>query len=672
MYFYPTFHLGKSRMQLSVIIVNYNVKYFLEQCLISVQKARGKMQVEIIVIDNASSDGSIEMLTQKFGKDITLIANDDNPGFSKANNQGIHIASGKYVLLLNPDTIVAEDTFEQCFDFMEKHTNAGGLGVKMLDGKGIFLPESKRALPTPSVSFYKIFGLSALFPKSKRFAKYHLTYLDKNQNHEIEILSGAFMWMRKSVLEQIGYLDENFFMYGEDIDLSYRIILGGYRNYYLADTKIIHYKGESTKKGSLNYVKVFYQAMIIFARKHFQGSYQTAFIMMIQLAVYLRAAGAIGYRLLQRLGFPLLEGSLFYLSIFIIKEYWEKNIKYIEGGYYPPMFDWLAAPIYTIVFLVFLGLAGAYKKPFRIKPLITAMFSAFIGIATVSYIFPQINYSRAIVGLSSIFSLLITITNRGLINLREKRNFFFTEAVTKRVVLAVSPENLSDLTALLNKDSAYPVKITGYVSVSGGSGWVEGIECLGSIHQLPQLTRTLDIQEVIFCQKSIDSKSMIACMESLHSTGIEFKSVPPNANYLIGSQFIQVAAPIRKVVSPLSRQDILRGKRIFDIVCSTILLLIFPLTVFLYQKPCKAFLALREVLTGKKGFVGYIRSEGSPKLPPIRQGVLNMQQRSPESHGLNPEILDHYYAQNYTWDLDIELLLKGVGSIGTFPFNEKL
>jgi GT2 family glycosyltransferase len=218
-------------VDLSVIIVNYNVKYFLEQCLHSVVKSLAGINGEIIVVDNNSVDGSNQMVNEKF-HDVILIANKRNEGFSKANNQGIQIAKGRYILILNPDTILQEDTLQKCFNFMEAHPNAGSLGVKMIDGKGNYLPESKRSLPTPLVSFYKIFGLSTLFPRSRTFGRYHMGYLNKDEVHKIEILPGAFMFIRKSVLDRIGMLDESFFMYGEDIDLSYRIIQAGFDNYY--------------------------------------------------------------------------------------------------------------------------------------------------------------------------------------------------------------------------------------------------------------------------------------------------------------------------------------------------------------------------------------------------------------------------------------------------------
>ncbi|MEL6135305.1 MAG: glycosyltransferase, partial [Bacteroidota bacterium] len=174
----------------------------------SVQRATATIEAEVIVVDNHSQDGSQQMVREQFGDSVILIDNQDNPGFSKANNQGMDIARGRYILLLNPDTVVAEDTFTKCIAFMDAHPEAGSLGIQMIDGYGKFLPESKRALPTPWVSFYKIFGLSTLFPKSKRFGKYHLTYLPKDENHEIEILSGAYMWLRTSLIREIGGLDE--------------------------------------------------------------------------------------------------------------------------------------------------------------------------------------------------------------------------------------------------------------------------------------------------------------------------------------------------------------------------------------------------------------------------------------------------------------------------------
>lgn len=648
-------------MQLSIIIVNYNVRHYLRQCLLSVLRAAEGMEAEVIVVDNQSKDGSVEMLSQEFGGQLKLIANADNPGFSKANNQGIAISKGKYVLLLNPDTLVPEDCFRLCWDFMEAHPDAGGLGIKMLDGQGVFLPESKRALPTPWVSFYKIFGLSALFPQSPRFAKYHLTYLDKNQNQEVEILSGAFMLMRKEVLDQIGYLDETFFMYGEDIDLSYRIVLAGYKNYYFADSQILHYKGESTKKGSLNYVKVFYQAMLIFANKHFAGNHQRLFILMIRLAVYLRAAGAVLFRFVKWGGFQLVEGLLFWLSIFGIKEYWEHNIKYIEGGQYPPTFDYVAAPIYTVVFVLFLSLAGAYRKPFRISPLITATLGAFIALATVSFVFPGINFSRAIVGLSAVFAFIIAITTRGILNMREKRNFFFTEVSKKRTLIVADETEYQRVSGFLPHTSDYPLEVLGFVSPQASRHTL----ALGHISQLPSLISLLEVEELIFCNGSLPTREILKWQELLNGKGVSFKIVPPQSELLIGSQFIYVPQQQKTAFTRLSLTKYRNEKRYFDICAASTLLLLSPVLMLFYRKPLHTLRRLWQILRGKLTFVGYLPETDLSALPPLAAGIFAM----PDKLKMSDEKLSHpnmnaFYARHYHWTMDLGIVLRNWRDLG--------
>lgn len=310
-------------MDLSIIIVNYNVKYFIEQCLHSVHKAIQTIEAEVFVVDNNSVDGSCPMIREKFPW-VNLIESKENLGFSKGNNLALKKAKAEFCLLLNPDTVVEEDTFTKCIHFMRKTPDAGALGVHMIDGRGNFLPESKRALPTPAVSFYKIFGLSNIFPKSRIFGRYHLGYLDENEINEVDILSGAYMFIRKKALEKTGLLDESFFMYGEDIDLSYRIKNAGYKNYYFPQTTIIHYKGESTKKGSINYVLVFYRAMIIFAKKHFSKQNARVFSSLINLAIYFRAFLSIVRRFAGKIYQPLLDFIFIYAGFYFLGPIWEK------------------------------------------------------------------------------------------------------------------------------------------------------------------------------------------------------------------------------------------------------------------------------------------------------------------------------------------------------------
>ena len=274
---------------LSIVIVNYNVCGFLEQCLLSLADAVKEIPHEIFVVDNASTDGSDTYIPRRFPQ-VKYIYNAGNVGFARANNQAMALSSGRYVLLLNPDTVVGESVLSEACRFLDDHPDAGALGVKMLDGDGRFLPESKRGFPSPWVSFCKIFGLAKIFPRSPRFGRYHLRYLNENEINRVDVLSGAFMLLRRSTLDRCGLLDEQFFMYGEDIDLSYRMTLTGRHNYYLP-LRIIHYKGESTKTESLRYVRIFYQAMLIFLRKHYPH-YKFFAQFSIRLAIYLRASAA--------------------------------------------------------------------------------------------------------------------------------------------------------------------------------------------------------------------------------------------------------------------------------------------------------------------------------------------------------------------------------------------
>ena len=274
-------------MKLSVVIVNYNVKHFLEQCLCSVCKAARNVQsAEIIVVDNASSDGSVKYISERF-PDITLIASEKNLGFARANNLAIKKSKGEYVLLLNPDTIVTENTFAHFVDFMDKHPEAGACGAYMLHTDGTFALESRRGLPTPFVAFCKMSGLTSLYPKSRLFGRYYMCYLNEFEVDPIEIVSGAYMFIRREALDKAGLLDEDFFMYGEDIDLSYRILKAGYQNYFLP-TPILHYKGESTKKSSYRYTHTFYQAMQLFFKKHY-SHYSVLVSLPIKLAIWGRA-----------------------------------------------------------------------------------------------------------------------------------------------------------------------------------------------------------------------------------------------------------------------------------------------------------------------------------------------------------------------------------------------
>lgn len=519
-------------MKLSIIIVNYNVRYFLEQCLVSVLRATATIDAEVFVVDNESKDDSVEMVQTLFPA-VKIIANKKNVGFSKANNQAISIAKGEYILLLNPDTVVEEDTFEKCIAFMDKHQIAGGLGVKMIDGNGVFLPESKRGLPTPSVSFYKIFGLSSLFPKSKTFAKYHLGYLNTNETNEIEILSGAFMWMRKSVLDEIGYLDESFFMYGEDIDLSYRIILAGYKNYYFPEAKIIHYKGESTKKGSLNYVFVFYSAMIIFSKKHFAQKAK-AFSFFINIAIYLRALMAIIVRFLSFLRLPILDTLIisFILSTLTFFKPFIGFPNQIEISN-----DWGLLNVVTAIFSFIIGLTltKSYTKTVNITRTLIGLVVGSVILFLLNNSFPQ----------NSSFSnkFLISIITGVLVFIPLSRFvlYYFDKLKIKKnnkktSVISGTKDFIKNTTSLiLNRNPTYEI-----LHVKHDDTYINHDEdfYIAKINQLPDIAEIYNANEVIFSSKDMLFKDIIDLMDKTKNKYIDYK-ISVNDNFIIGGHNVE-------------------------------------------------------------------------------------------------------------------------------------
>lgn len=323
-------------LKLSVIIVNYNVKYYLDQCISSVLRAFEVMKkasssdssvneevAEIIVVDNHSADGSVDYLEKRYPQMlypmVRFVRSAHNLGFARANNIAIRQSRGEYVLLLNPDTIVGEDALKASVDFMDAHGDAGAVGVRMLGAQGRRAMESRRGLPTPMVSFFKMLGFCNRWPHHRLFGKYYMGYLPWDEPCQIEVVSGAYCMLRRKALDAVGLLDEDFFMYGEDIDLSYRVLKGGYHNYYLP-VDILHYKGESTQKSSFRYVHVFYEAMLIFFRKHYSG--MTFLLSLpIKTAIYAKAlmalVGMLSERMRKSLGFfaPSAEGAQHYVFV---------------------------------------------------------------------------------------------------------------------------------------------------------------------------------------------------------------------------------------------------------------------------------------------------------------------------------------------------------------------
>ncbi|MGQ0740266.1 MAG: glycosyltransferase family 2 protein [Bacteroidota bacterium] len=640
-------------MQLSVIIVNYNVKHFLEQCLYSVQSAAAGLQAEIIVIDNNSSDRSMEYLPARFPA-VRFIGNKENAGFAKACNQGLAAASGKYILFLNPDTIVPEDCFEKCISFFNSMPDAGALGIRMLDGSGKFLKESKRAFPSPITSLYKLFGLSKLFPRSKTFSRYHLGHLNEHKTNGADVLAGAFMMIKKEVLDKTGGFDEAFFMYGEDVDLSYRIRQAGYKNYYFAGSSIIHFKGESTRKGSMNYVRMFYTAMSKFVRKHYGSSRAGFFNFLVHTGIWFRATLTASANFIRRIGLPLIDAGLILLSFWLAKNIWNEYIK--TDILYENKLLWIAFPAFTLFYLITAYYAGLYDRWYRRTELLRSTLIATIVLLAAYALLPEhYRFSRAIILFGAFLAFIFISMLRWLLvrtgvlgSSKEKEEHFDT-------VIAGSPEEYTQAIALL-REAGLQQKVLGRVAVTP-----DDTAAIGNWKEIKKLSSILPFREIIICGGKLSYKEIIGGTQQL-PPGTAIKIYAAGSSSMVGSDSKDVSGEAVsnengfRLANPYNR----RLKRLMDVSISLAAILTFPFQLFLVRKPFSFFRNCFSVLAARKTWVGY--AVPAKNLPALRKGVMtgngipvSEKQQLPQE---SLQMMDYWYARDYDPAADLKLLWK--------------
>ena len=641
-------------MHLSVIIVNYNVKYFLEQCLYSVQKACVGMDAEIIVVDNNSTDGSRAFLEPGFPT-VNFLWNDINEGFATANNQALSIVKGDYILFLNPDTLVPEDCFEKCINFLKTKNNVGALGIKMIDGTGNFLKESKRAFPSPLTSLYKLTGLAILFPHAEIFAKYYLGHLSENENHEVDVLAGAFMMIPKAILNEIGNFDERFFMYGEDVDLSYRIQQAAYKNYYFAESTIIHFKGESTKRGSMNYVRLFYQAMNLFVKKHYSGSRAGIFIFFIQLAIIARAAFSALVNVLKRIGLPLLDAGIILTTFWVVKILWSNYIRQ-EINYSPNVLI-IAFPAFTVIFLIAAFYSGLYDKGYKLSQLIRSTLIAALVLLSCYALLPEnIRFSRGILVFGILLAFMLMNVIRQLF-IKWRLLEISAEDDERRQTIVVSGEkDFVAITAIMQK-AGMPERVLGrvdnYVTDAGTA--------LGNVHQISALVKKYTVKEIIFCENGLSVKEIIGIIQQLPQ-GIRNKFHAAGSHSIVGSDSKNMtgdyvaAGKKYNIEKPVNR----RNKRLLDITMAVLFIVSFPFHLLLQKKPFKFYQNVFAVLFRQKTWIGY--ASVSINLPSILNGILTSTSLPVLLNELPEESLrktDEWYASGYSVLQDLRKIKKG-------------
>ncbi len=636
-------------MQLSIIVVNYNVKYFLEHCLLSVFRACEKLEAEVFVVDNASTDGSVAMVRERFPQAV-LMANTENVGFAKANNQAVAVARGEYILYLNPDTILPEDALQKCYAYMQAHPEAGALGCRLVDGTGAFLPESKRGFPSAAVAFYKISGLSGLFPRSRRFNQYHLGYLPEHETHAVDVLVGCFMFCRKSVIDTVGSFDETYFMYGEDIDLSYRIKQAGYENVYFPDTTVIHYKGESTKKGSLNYVRMFYQAMIIFAKKHFASSQKQAFVFLIQCAIYLRALLALVVRVFNIVKLPLLDAVVMLLALWSMKHVWVTQVK--TDTVYAPELLWSFFAGYILVWLGTVFLSGGYDRPYKPLRLMRGMlWGGLITLAIYGLLPETLRFSRGITVLGALGATLLMVMVRWVLQ-GLGIDSVAPDDTRKQRVLLVSNEEGEQAVRHLWQQAHIEKQIIGRIEPTASVS----PQALGALSELPQLAGVFQATEIIFVQGVLSFQSIISAMQAC-GVGYEYKLHSAGTDSIIGSNSKNTAGDLytTDIQYALSTPAARRKKRVADVCMAVLGILLFPILAFGLSNPMHWLPNMVQIVVGQKTWVGYLWRK---PFPPCKPYLLSLDGGRLAPNDPRQEPLIRWYARDYTVNDDIRRVLK--------------
>jgi O-antigen biosynthesis protein len=658
-----------SMLDISVIIVNYNVRDFLHQALVSIQKALKGIKSEIIVVDNASDDGSVEMVRRQFPR-VKIISNTVNVGFAKANNIALKKTRGKFLLLINPDTIIQEDTIRVMIEFLRNHSEVGLAGCKILNPNGTIEPACRRSFPTPWVAFSKIFGLSRLFPQSKHFGKYNLTYLSPEETYPVEAVSGSFMMMRKETFEQVGGLDESFFMYGEDLDWCYRIHQAGWQIYYVHSTQIIHYKGESTRRSSIDEIHTFYDAMRLFVEKHVSSS--SLFLMILRMSIAFVSFAAFLNSILQPLKIAIFDFIAVTIGLLLAEKIWTGRIFFYPAYAYPFVFS-----IPAIIIIGCLFVAGVYtQRRMSISRSIVATFFAYILISALIAFFRDFAFSRMIVAISGIFAMILIPGWRLVFRLLGKttaqgRGTLFG----KRTLIVGTDKDAIDLQKKIRTRVGEGYEIIGFVGTTHEhiGEMLNGVKVLGSIDNVGKIIKKQKISDVIFAPQALSYTQILSVIGKSREQAVAFHLVPTTMEVIVGKASVDSLEdlPLVQIAYNIDKPIHRFTKRVFDLVFSGLLLItVYPI-FWLFsgneELESNSFLSrLSQVFSGKMSLVGPSLNDQRAQKPQSeflflgKPGLCGLVQLQQDEILSDEEIKQYYlyYARNQSVLLDLEILIK--------------
>lgn len=689
-------NITNHKNKISIIIVSYNVRDFLLHSLQSINKALKNLASEIIVVDNASIDGSAQAVYKHF-PEVILIENDTNIGFSAANNVGIKKASGDYVVLINPDTVVQEDTFTKLVGFMENNPDAGGSTCKIINPDGTFSIDSRHSVPKPSTALWKFLGLSRLFPKSKIFGRYNLTYLDPEETYAVDAISGSFMFLRKKAIDDVGLLDEDYFMYCEDVDYCYRLNNNGWKIYYVPESSIVHYKGESTKKSNIDYTVNFNKSLYLFYKKHFHKKSFFAFSWIIIMGAILRAfltylKNVISKYLPNITDLIVLNLVLFF--VFYIR--FELKSQFLFSDFKNQYIN-----INIITSIIFIGVSYFFnlyeRHRISFSRALKTNFLTFFIVSAVTFFLRDFAFSRLVVVIAAVFSPIFMMLWR-LIGVRTI-NKYQHHIFSRKTLLIGTDLNARQIFNKIKNSINSKYNIVGFVSENEkevGNN-IDNIYVVTHLENISEFCQMENISQIIFSSHNISYEKILRTMAELNHLNIEFKIIPEKMDMVIGKSSIEKFDEI-----PLIEMEYAYGKtfnkiikRVFDIAISIILLsCTFPafflfyifsfknikkfevvgtrmkiIKIFQNKKfPFKGFInfwfSIFQIFTGKFTFVGapIILNSAKPNNILYKPGLMGLVQLNSQRKLNLDEIkkIDLYYLKNQNFWLDMEIIFRSI------------
>ena len=659
-------------MDLTVIIVNYKVRDFLGSALTSVQQALRGIDGEVIVVDNASDDGSVEMVRGKFPA-VRVIANRRNLGFAAANNLALRESRGRFLLLLNPDTVVQEDTFQTIVRFLDEHRDAGLAGCKILNPDGTLQPACRRSFPTPWVAFTKVSGLSTLYPRSRIFGRYNLGYMDPDRTYEVDAISGSFMALRREVYEQVGGLDEEYFMYGEDLDWCFKIKRAGWKVYYVSETRIIHYKGESVRRSDIDEVRTFYRAMRIFVNKYHGRSALNGLILRAGITVRQWIA------FLVRVARPMRAAALDLLlmaSAWLAAEYlWFGEVFRFPGYAYPITLlgPWMvvAAVLYSM---------GAYTaRKYSLAVVAGAVITGYVLISAITFFFRDYAFSRMVVLISGMLNVfLLTGWRLAAFSLLRPAHYRKGGLFGRRSLVVGADDSGREVARKLRTNPHGGYDVVGFIDTTSRriGEKPDGVEILGSIDNIGKIIQQEKVSEVIFSTDALSYKDILSVIARTGSRSVNFRLVPTSLEVIIGKTHIDRLddLPFVQIEYGLHLLSNRLFKRLLDLVAGALLYV----TLYPFARNGNArrksvlgrrLVYLPKVMGGEMSLVGPTGEQTEPaQFAGGRPGYLGKPgltsladlngkaEIAPEDR----ERYDVYYAKNQSFLLDLEILMKSL------------